>query len=367
MRGGNADKITLNPYQHPAEAARYPLDGIERTVQPKLTFGYLCDFRNPIQWRRPWAALYGDILDFASWCDGAGFDGIWVPEHHGAEDGYMPSPLVVLAAIAARTRRIKLGSAIALAPLYHPVRFAEECAVLDILSDGRLEMALAIGYRRRETEAYGVDFGKRGSRFDEFLEIVRRLWAGETVSFEGRHYTVSNATIMPPPPRGQIPLYIGGFAEKALARVARYADGYFGNEDVCSLYADKLRAEGKDPAAARIRIQGLFTVVARDPDAAMHELAPYFHHVNNSYGQWLNEDKASGIDDVALRPMSLDAFKASGILQVLTPPQAIDHFRAMQQRIPVEHFMMMLPPGMPPAQFIEYAELFANEVMPAFR
>lgn len=331
-----------------------------------LSFGYLCDFRNPLQWERRPADLYAEILDFVAWSESAGFAGAWVPEHHGAEDGYMPAPNVALAAMAARTSRIRLGSAIALAPLYHPVRFAEECAVLDILSDGRMEMALAIGYRRRETAAYGVEFGQRGARFDEFLAIVQRLWAGETVNFEGRHYHVSNAVLKPAAPRGKIPLYIGGFADKALARVAKYADGYFGNEEVCGLYADKLRAEGKDPASARIRIQSLFTLVAEDPEAAMEEMAPYFHHVNQSYGAWLNEDKASGIDDVALKPMSLGAFKRSGILRILTPDAAIDHFRAMQQRINVEHVMMMLPPGLPPATFQPYAQLFADKVMPAF-
>ena len=336
-------------------------------MPPGLSFGYLCDFRNPAQWRRPWADLYAEILDFICWSESAGFEGAWVPEHHGAEDGYMPSPLVALAAIAARTSRIRLGSAIALAPLYHPVRFAEDCAVLDILAGGRLEMALAIGYRRRETEAYGVDFSTRGARFDEFLHIVRALWAGETVSFEGRYFSVANASVMPPPPRGRIPLYIGGFAEKALARVARHADGYFGNEEVCGLYAEKLRAEGKDPAEARIRIQGLFFLVANDPRAAMDELAPYFLHVNDSYGRWLSEDGASGIDDPGLKPMSLDRFKASGILRIATPGEAIDHFRAMRARIPVEHFMMMLPPGLPPADFVKYADLFAKEVIPAFR
>src|ERR1700741_818129 len=177
------------------------------------------------------------MLDLIAWTEGAGFAGAWIPEHHGAEDGYMPSPLVALAAAAARTKTIKLGSAVALAPLYHPVRFAEDCAVLEILADGRLEMALAIGYRRRETEAYGVDFTTRGRRFDEFLEIVRGLWAGETVPFEGPHYTGKDAVTRPPAPRGRIPLYIGGFAEKALARVAKYADGYFGNEEVCAAYA----------------------------------------------------------------------------------------------------------------------------------
>ena len=334
----------------------------------KLTFGYLYDFRNPEQWRRPSADLYSEILDFIAWSESAGFDGAWVPEHHRAEDGYMPSPLVALAAIAARTKTLKLGSAIALAPLYHPVRFAEECAVLDILSGGRLEMALAIGYRRRETEAYGVDFKTRGRRFDEFLEIVQRLWAGETVTFEGQFYTIKDAQLRPETPRGRIPLYLGGFADKALARVAKYADGYFGNEEVCDVYADKLRAEGKDPAAARIRIQGLFVLAAKDPEKAMEELAPYFLHVNNTYGVWLNEDKASGVGDKAvLKPMSLEDFKASGILKIFTPGEAVDYFKAMQTRIPVEHFMMALPPGLPPSKFVPYAEVFANEVIPAFR
>ncbi len=332
-----------------------------------LTFGYLYDFRNPAPWQRPWHELYAETLDLIAWSETAGFTGAWVPEHHGADDGYQPAPNVILAAIAARTKTLRLGSAIALAPLYHPVRFAEECAVLDILSNGRAEMALAIGYRQREYDGFGLDFRKRGARFDEFLHIVRALWAGETVNFEGNHYTVKNAKIMPPSPRGQIPLYIGGFAEKALERVARYADGYFGNEDVCGLYAEKLREQGKDPAQAGIRIQGLFLAVARDPEQAMEELAPCYHHVNNSYGAWLNEDNAIGIDNPALKPMDLDQFKKSGILQILTPEQAIARFKAMQQRIAVEHFMMMRPPGLPAARFVEYAQLFADEVIPAFR
>jgi alkanesulfonate monooxygenase SsuD/methylene tetrahydromethanopterin reductase-like flavin-dependent oxidoreductase (luciferase family) len=338
-------------------------------VKKQLTFGYLYDFRNPQQWRRPWADLYAEMLDFITWSEGVGFEGAWVPEHHGADDGYVPSPLVVLAAIAARTKTIKLGSAIALAPLYHPVRFAEECAILDILSNGRLEMAVAIGYRRREAEAYGVDFSSRGRRTDEFLEIVRRLWAGETFSYEGKHFTLKNASIVPCPSRGRVPLYLGGFTDKALERTAKYGDGYFGNMEICDLYAEKLRACGKDPAGARIRIQGLLVLVAHDPEKAMHELAPYFHYVNNAYGEWLNEDRAAtGFGDNALlKPMTLEAFKNSGILNILTPSQAIEMFKTMLSKTPVEHFMMMAPPGLPPSKFVEYAEVFAKEVIPAFR
>jgi alkanesulfonate monooxygenase SsuD/methylene tetrahydromethanopterin reductase-like flavin-dependent oxidoreductase (luciferase family) len=335
----------------------------------KLTFGYLYDFRNPQPWHRPWADLYADTLEFIFWSESVGFQGAWVPEHHGADDGYMPSPLVTLGAIAARTRTIKLGSAVALAPLYHPVRFAEECAVLDILSNGRLEIAIAVGYRRREAEGYGVDFSARGRRTDEFVEIVRRLWAGESFSYDGRHFILKNASIVPTPPRGHIPLYVGGFTDKALERAAKFGDGYFGNEDVCDMYLDKLRACGKDPSDARIRIQGLFVLVARDPEKAMDELAPYFHYVNNAYGAWLNEDRAAtGFGDKALlKPMTLDAFKGSGILRIVTPGAAIDMFNKMLARVPVEHFIMMVPPGFPPSKFTEYAQVFAQEVIPAFR
>lgn len=332
----------------------------------KLTFGYLYDFRNPALCQKSWTELYAERLDEIAWSESAGFSGAWVPEHHGAQDGYMPSPLVVLGAIAARTRRIAIGSAVALAPLYHPLRFAEDCAVLDILSNGRLEIGLAIGYRRREADALGVDFTKRGQRFDEFLQIVRRLWAGETVSHSGKHFTLHEAALTPLPTRSRIPLFIGGFADKALERVSRFGDGYFGNEDVCDRYLSKLRALGKDPQFARVRIQELFLVVARDPAAAMNELAPYYHYVSNTYGEWIAEDRASGLTEHALRPMDLDSFRQSGILQVLSPDQAIERFRAMQSRIPVEHVMMMRPPGLPKDRFLDYAEIFASDVMPAF-
>lgn len=334
-----------------------------------MTFGYLYDFRNPPGWRQSWTDLYAQTLEFITWSESIGFEGAWVPEHHGAEDGYVPSPLVVLAAIAARTRTLKLGSAIALAPLYHPVRFAEECAILDVLSNGRLEMAVAIGYRRREAQAYGVDFSTRGRRTDEFLEIVRRLWAGERFSYPGRYFTLEDVHIVPTPPRGHIPLYLGGFTDRALERTAKFGDGYFGNMDVCELYQEKLQVRGKDLASARVRIQGLFVVVAHDPEKAMHELAPYFHHANNTYGQWLAEDRdATGFAEGALlEPMTLEAFKRSGILQILTPARAIEMFNGMLAKAPVEHFMMMAPPGMPFSTFAPYAQVFANEVIPAFR
>jgi alkanesulfonate monooxygenase SsuD/methylene tetrahydromethanopterin reductase-like flavin-dependent oxidoreductase (luciferase family) len=259
---------------------------------------------------------------------------------------------------------MRIGTGVALAPLYHPVRFATDAALIDILSNGRLDLGLAIGYRNRETAAFGVDFTRRGARFDEFLQIVTRLWAGETVDFEGKHFQIRGALLRPPAPRGRIPLYIGGFAEKAMNRVARYGEGYIGSPDVCDLYAAKLAEQGKDASAARIRVTGLTTVVARDPDAAMEELAPYFLHVNNTYGEFFAEDQALGM--AGMKQRTLDEYKASGELQILTPDAAIVMFKDMQARMPIEHFMMAMPPGLPAGRFLRYAEDFAKDVLPAF-
>lgn len=332
----------------------------------EVTFGYIYDFRNPQQWRRPWAELYAEVLDVIAWSEEAGFANAWVPEHHLADDGYMPSPLVTLSAIAARTKRLKLGGGIALAPLYHPVRFAEDCAVLDIISGGRVEMGLGIGYRKREMAAYGVDSTTRGRLFDEWLEIVTRLWAGETVDFEGRFFNLSGARIMPPAPRGRIPLYIGGLTEKAMERVARYGDGYLGNEEICDLYAKKMLEQGKDPHQGKVRIIGMMVMIADDPEKAFEELAPYYYYINSSYAEWFAEGADAGIDG-GIGRMSLEEFKQSGLLQIWTPDEAIATLRKYQETTPLDHFTMMMPPGLPPARFVEYADVVAKKVIPAFR
>ena len=332
-----------------------------------LTFGYLYDFRNPPQWHREWSAHYAELIEFAVWSESAGFHAAWFPEHHLASDGYLPSPLLACAAVAARTSTIRLGSAVALAPLYNPVRFATDCAVLDAIAGGRLEMTLAIGYRRRETQAFGADFTKRGAMFGEFLEIITRLWAGETVTFAGKFYDIKDTHLSPPAPRGRIPLYIGGFVPKAMERVAQWADGYFGNIEAAPLYLEKLREAGKDVGNASMRLPELFTVVTNDKEQAWEELAPHFHHVNNTYGEMAAEDQALGVDgDRGLEAMSLEAFKASGIMRVLSPGEAIDLFKGMQARAPVDHIMLGIPPGLPSERFKPYAELFAREVIPAF-
>src|SRR6516162_3825450 len=125
----------------------------ERIGTSPLRFGFIFDFRNPPAWQRPWADFYAEGLDYIAWLETIGFDAVWLAEHHGVEDGYLPSPLVIGAAIAARTKRMRISPGIAIAPFYHPVRLAEDIAVLDNISNGRAEVALGIGYREVEASA----------------------------------------------------------------------------------------------------------------------------------------------------------------------------------------------------------------------
>ncbi len=127
-----------------------------------VRFGFSIDFRNPKLWHRPPAEFYAEMLDFIAWAETVGYEGVWLPEHHGVEeDEYPSSPLTIATAIAARTKVMRIGTGVMLAPLYHPVRLAEEAALIDVISNGRLELAIGIGYLQSETDAYGIAYKTR--------------------------------------------------------------------------------------------------------------------------------------------------------------------------------------------------------------
>jgi alkanesulfonate monooxygenase SsuD/methylene tetrahydromethanopterin reductase-like flavin-dependent oxidoreductase (luciferase family) len=230
-------------------------------------------------------------------------------------------------------------------------------------------MALAVGYRRREMDAFGVDFKSRAGRTEELIAIARRLWNGETVTHESKHFSIRNATIMPRPVHGPVPIYLGGFSQKAVERAAKLGDGFVSEMWAYEPYVEALRACGKDPASARFRTQGGFFHVANDPEKARDELAPHAHYMNNTYANWLNEDTHSfdlTKDNTIFKPMSLEEFKAGPTMRIMTPEKAIASLERMLTRASVEHFVMLVPPGIPLSKFAAYAELFAKSVIPAF-
>lgn len=160
----------------------------------------------------------GLVVDAAVAAERAGFATVWVSEHHLTGDGYVGSPLLVLAAISRATTTIGLGTDVVLAPLHHPIRMAEEAALVDHLSGGRLLLGLGTGYRDAELRAFGVDPGRRVEALEHAVATARDAWAGRTVG---------GVTVTPPASdRGGPPIMLGGYVERAVRRAARIADGW---------------------------------------------------------------------------------------------------------------------------------------------
>src|SRR5215472_8840555 len=152
---------------------------------------------------------YAACLDMCAWADERGFDAIAISEHHGVDDGYMSSPVTLAAAIAARTRRVRINIAAVLVPLHDPVRLAEQLAAAALVAEGRLSVVAGMGYRPEEFEMAGVDRTQRGRLFDEYVGVLQRAWTGEPFEWRGRTVRVT--------PRPETPplILVGGSTAKA--------------------------------------------------------------------------------------------------------------------------------------------------------
>src|SRR5436190_3959360 len=170
---------------------------------------------------------YREVLDLVRLAESLGYDSAWVSEHHGAGDGYLPSLLPMLAAFAAATSRIRLGTGVILTPFHDPLRLAEDTAVVDQLSGGRLILGLGLAWREEEFRMFGQPVSERVARTVEAVEILRRAWTGERFSYEGRIHSYDRVLVTPRPARAEgIPIYIGGHSEQAVRRAGRIGDGY---------------------------------------------------------------------------------------------------------------------------------------------
>lgn len=334
-----------------------------------LRFGLWCDFRNPPPWHRPWAEHWAELLDFFAWSETIGFDDMWFAEHHFTHDGYLPSPLVAAAALASRTKRIRLSAAIAILPLYHPVRLAEDGALVDVISDGRFELGVGLGYRPEEFAGFGIPKTSRGRRSDEALEIITRLWRGETVSFDGEHFQLEGARVVPPPvQQPRPPIWIGGFQAPAIRRAARFGDGvlpaYWDVALDYQRYRSTLEAGGIDVERMRIGAGNMYFMVSEDPERTFDRVAPHILYQHNEYAEYARTSGAWPMP----RYEDVGALKASGMLTILTPDDCVKHIRELIRDKPIDRFFMMAPPpGMRPRDFADHVELFASAVIPHFR
>ena len=335
----------------------------------KIRFGLWYDFRNPERWHQPAERLYREILDQIVWGENHGFDDVWLSEHHFIDDGYLPSILPAAAAISARTERIRIASGVLLMPFHNPIRLAEDIATVDIISGGRFELGVGIGFKGEEFGGFGVSSKERGRRTDQSLEIIRKALAGETVTFKSEFFDFENVRVTPGPIQTpHPPIWLGGFTSAALRRAVRFGDGFTvpgANRGVYDNYVAGLKAEGRRTDNVRFASGFWCLIVSDDPEKTFAEAADHIIYQANNYSEWLS---ASGLPPLAPHLKDHEDLRKSGLLQVVDPGMAIDTIRNFSDAVPLTHFYSWtLPPGLPPHWAQKHLELFASKVIPAFR
>ncbi|HVH75287.1 MAG TPA: LLM class flavin-dependent oxidoreductase [Stellaceae bacterium] len=335
----------------------------------KIRFGLWYDFRNPSQWHQSPDRLYREILDQIAWGEDNGFDDVWLSEHHFIEDGYLPSILPVAAAIAARTKRIRIASGVLLMPFHNPIRLAEDIATVDVISGGRFELGVGIGFKSEEFAGFGVPSKQRGARTDQSLDIVRRALSGETVTFKSEFFDFNNVRVTPAPiQKPHPPIWLGGFTPPALRRAVRFGDGFTvpgANRGVYDRYIAELKNANRATDNVRFASGFWCLIVSDDPEKTFAEAADHIIYQANNYSEWLS---AGGLQPLAPHLHDREALRQSGLLQVVDPDTAISMIRNFSNEVPITHFYSWtLPPGLPPRWAEPYLELFAAKVIPAFR
>ena len=190
-----------------------------------MKLGYFTLTDNPPAYgedRKDLSRLLEEVMDQCLHAEEVGLNSVWVPEHHFGLFGVLPSAPVFLANVAARTKRVKLAPATVLLPVQHPLRVAEEFALLDLLSNGRAMLSAGRGYDAREYAAFGVDFADSQEIFFEVLEVIKKSWSNETVSHHGKHYDFPECTVLPRPVQQPYPpIFVACFSEPTLRFAAR--------------------------------------------------------------------------------------------------------------------------------------------------
>jgi alkanesulfonate monooxygenase SsuD/methylene tetrahydromethanopterin reductase-like flavin-dependent oxidoreductase (luciferase family) len=322
-----------------------------------MLFGLRFDFRNPTFAETTMADRYEAALDMAVWADALGCISISISEHHGSEDGYLPSPIPMLAAMAARTRDVRFMIAALIAPFHDPLRLAEDLLVLDNLSRGRIDLIVAGGYVHEEFAMFDVPMGERGERVTEAVTTLKAAFSGEPFEYRGRRVHVTPGPFRPGGPA----LMLGGSSKVAAERAARIADGFLPTDpEIWKYYVDEVIRLGR-PDPGPCPVGEIVTVaLAEDAELGWEQMAPYFMHEMNAYGAWQAQDNlASPYRTVA----DLDELRASGRYRIITPEEMVDEQRASPFPFSIFHPFCG---GMPVDLAWSSLRLFEEQVLPAF-
>ncbi|HXZ87111.1 MAG TPA: LLM class flavin-dependent oxidoreductase [Candidatus Binataceae bacterium] len=338
-----------------------------------MNFGLLMSFRNSSRNELSYSELYRKHIDLCVEAEDLGFDTIWLTEHHFVDDGYSPSMIPLAAAIASRTKKIRIGTFVLLMPLHNPLHVAEDAATVDVLSNGRFDLGLGQGYVPREFSGFNVPREERSRRLREGVEVVRRAFTEENFTFEGRCYTVRDATLYPRPvQQPHPPIWIGARSRPATERAARNGYHLAGTgEHQAEIYRAALRAAGRNPAEFNIA-QLRFGFIAAKKEKAWDECEFGLQYLLTRYGQWIAEaSDVPGDESFAKVPPVGELRKAaesSSFLDLLvgTPDDAVKQIEAMESYS--THLALGLAlPGIDPKKIRGSMKLFADKVIPHFR
>ena len=307
--------------------------------------------------------LYAAAIEQVRFADARGFEYVRLNEHHGAQDGYCPSPLVLGSALAAASDQVTIRITALILPLHDPIRAAEDLAVLDLISGGRLEVVVGAGYLDQEFAMFGLRLDQRVERLEYGIGVLRKAWTGEEFEHAG-----TTLRVRPVPSRpGGPPLLIGGSSRGAARRAARIGDGFEpSSPELASFYADEVARSGRagvEPQARLTSCQDVkFLHVAEDPEAAWARIGPFALHEMNSYAAWTSRGTAkapySAVADVA-------ALRRTGMYRVLSPAETVEYARNLPPGRTLELHPLM--GGMDPDLGWECLELCAREVLPRLR
>jgi alkanesulfonate monooxygenase SsuD/methylene tetrahydromethanopterin reductase-like flavin-dependent oxidoreductase (luciferase family) len=305
--------------------------------------------------------LYRETINQIVWAESLGFDSVWLTEHHFVEDGYCPSPLVVAAAIGERTSRMRIGTNLMLLPIADPVRVAEDAAALSILTGGRFDLGVGLGYREIEFDYFGRKLNHRPSLMEEGVDIIKRAWSGEPISFNGRRFTVDNLKVTPAPDTAP-GLLMGGMAPVAVERAARLGDGFLstggiGHEE----YVNAAMEVGREPAI----YAGNWSIISPDPEREASRVAEYALYQSNQYISW---GAFGPPEQTPLFPDGETALK-EGLYEMHDAETGVAALTEMIHQYPCIrdiHFWAQLP-GEPMEQGARRIEYMAQHVLPRVR
>ena len=316
------------------------------------------DFRAPSFGKATADELYRESIEMSAWADTHGFDVIALSEHHCVEGGYLSSPLVMAGILAGRTQQIRILTVALLAPLYDPLRLAEDLVLLDVASGGRVTVVAGLGYRPIEYRALGVAFEQRGRLLDECLEVLLQAFRGEPFEYRGETVSVSPRPVSIPSELVEV----AGSSKAAARRAARFGLRFcppLHDPELNAVYESECVRVGTLPQPINDPGEPWMLFVSEDPDRSWAEIGPHLLHDATSYASWQTGDQRSYQQSEAF---TVEMLRESKIYRILTPEECLAYARDAAEDASFRHFP--LGGGTPPEYGWQSLELFADKVLP---